>query len=286
MKMNVVTVSFALVGLLASCGNDASHRDVQTVSNSANSSKTVETAESVRVKAPKALMARVKTSELGLQSANIEMVEVDLPNRAITGSEAAKLFASGRTLDLREGSTGLEAANSQHSLMLGTVQVPGQVPVQIPVQVPVGGAGYADCGVGCGGVNILGGIINFFGSIIQGAVYTIDTILVALNPFTWIGNYGVSYQNQGAYQYGGYQYYPYAQGPIYNNPNQGGKPGVEPYPQYPNNQYPQYPQYPNNQYPNYPQYPNNPQNPTPQPLPGQPNQPAPPIGQEPMPNNG
>ncbi len=260
--MNLTSVSFVVAGFLVSCGQDASHRDVQSQSQASSS---METAETAKAKAPKALMARVKTSDLNLQSSKIEMVEVDLPNRKITGAEAAKLFASGKSFDLKAGSSGLEASNSQRSLLLGAA----------PVQIPIGGYGqnYSNCGAGCGGVDILGGFINF---VVSGVVNTVGAVLSTLNPFAWIGNYGVSYQNQGSYPYDGYQYYPYTQGPIYNNPNQlPGNQVPQPYPQYPQNQNPQYPQYPQNQNPQYPQ---NPQ------LPSQPNQPSAPIGQEPMPN--
>ncbi|MCX6119128.1 MAG: hypothetical protein NT027_16445 [Proteobacteria bacterium] len=266
MKTSLVGISVVLLAMLNACGQDASHRDLNAkgAENSAQLD-TTETAESVRVKAPKGLMARVKISDLNKESANIEMVAVDLAKKPVNGEEAARIFAAGSPVDMNAQS-GVEAVQESESMMLGATQVPTQIGGQVPTQIPIGfqGQQYNDCNRGCGRVNILGGVLNFFGNIVRGTVQTVGNILSALNPLAWFGNLGVGYQNQGVYQHNGYQYYPYSQGPVYNNPTQGnGKTGTEPYPP---------------QYPHFPQQTQVPQ------IPSQPNQPVPPIGQEPMPN--
>lgn len=280
MNFKCSILSSLMIASLVSCGQDASHRGTQK--DPTANSVSAEDIDAARSKAPKALIARVKVSDMNSKNSQVELVSVQDASTIKTGDQAARAFAAGKRMDLRKGKNGLEATDGEHSLTLNSTEYNQQWQAygqqwQNYGQQAIPYAQQAIPAYGGPVINVVGGFVNF----VAGFIYSVGYFLSVLNPVAIIGDVGFGYGNGGAYPYDGYQYYPYNQVPGQTYPQY-------PYPpqqQNPQNPLPQYPYpqpQPHNPVPQYP-YPQ-PQVPTTNPqLPSQPNQPTAPTGQEPMP---
>lgn len=232
---NILALS-ALFLMLASCGDDSTRKDDQPVT-AAHQSKPLTEEAALRDKAPKGLMARVRMSDLNSQKSQIELVSLNQSPSVGSGSDAAKLFAAGKPMQIRFGSAGLEAINEDHTVALATAPKSANL---LPSIISLGQYfPNSNCTTNCGtGSGLFGSIFDVLGGLIGGAGGTIGRFLSFLNPLSLFRNLGLGFNGDGSFSYNGHQYFPYQPGTIINYPGtppNGNNPGGQPtYPQYPN----------------------------------------------------
>ncbi|MEI6399782.1 MAG: hypothetical protein WCO71_13520, partial [Pseudomonadota bacterium] len=115
MKNKLSILSCLIVVSLTSCGQaDAPHRATNGNANQAQ-----------KVKSPAMLIARVKSADLNKQSGKIEIVSLAGATSIKSGDDAARAFASGKPMSVRQTSNGPEAFNEDAAILLDTKKSTG-----------------------------------------------------------------------------------------------------------------------------------------------------------------